>query len=59
MDQLLLCFRVKLMPGPVLPGSDADEVELAPPQPERIPPNWPARRLVEQHLLRRGTGPSA
>ncbi|MBE3597536.1 MAG: NUDIX domain-containing protein [Limnochordaceae bacterium] len=59
MDQLLLCFRVKLMPGPVLPGSDADEVELAPPQLERIPANWPAHRPVEQHLRRRVSGPSA
>ena len=52
--QLLLCFRVRLFEGQPMPGSDVDFVELAEPNPERIPSGAPARWLLEQHLTNLG-----
>ncbi len=49
-DQLLICFRVRLGPGEPRRGSDADAVDLGPPQPGRLPTWAPARWLLESHL---------
>lgn len=54
-DQLIICFRVVLGTGDPKPGSDVDHLDLAPPQPERIPTGMPARWLLEQHLGRGGS----
>ncbi len=56
-EQLLICFRVRLGPGEPRRGSDADAVDLAPPQPDRMPPWAPARWLLEQYLSRPTSGP--
>lgn len=46
--RLLICFQVRLAAGNPRAGDDADAVDLAPPQPERIPPGAPARWLLER-----------
>jgi NAD+ diphosphatase len=48
--QLLLCFRVDVEAAEPRAGSDADAVDLAAPDPERLWPNSPAQQLVRWHL---------
>jgi NAD+ diphosphatase len=56
-DLLLLCFVTRLGPGEPRPGSDADQVDLAPPRLERIHPEGaPARWLLGQLVQGRYAG---
>lgn len=50
--QLLLCFCARLVGDRPIPSSDADEVALDWPDPERIPQGVPARRLLERYMAK-------
>jgi 8-oxo-dGTP pyrophosphatase MutT (NUDIX family) len=45
-DQLLVYVETAI-DGEPHAGSDVDEVVLAEPDPDRVPPGWPARELVD------------
>jgi NAD+ diphosphatase len=49
-DQLLICVELLVDDASPRPGSDADEVLLAIPDPALTPPEWPARAFIESHI---------
>ena len=51
-ENLLVCIEAEI-DGEPQAGSDVDEVLLAPADPDRIPPGWPARIFVEDYIRSR------
>lgn len=49
-NQLLICFHLDITGGRLRKGADVEAVELAKPEPERIPHGAQARALLEAYL---------